>query len=157
MKYRSVFSNTSADMTLITLKINDNKKWLFVVIYKRIPLYLLFIFFCQHRSPLSWRMQVVSCFVEIHSFEFPFLCPFLLFKSNSYISFMVFIVSSSFPCINRNPVLHRFYDFCIGGLEEQRNARPRAAYLSNTNRLDSSKSHWNCIMHSSLVKYLPSE
>lgn len=46
-----------------------------------------------------------------------------------------------FPCISCNPVLHRFYDFCIGGLEEQRYARPRAAYLSNANRLDSSKSH----------------
>lgn len=116
----------------------------FVVIYKRSTLYLLFIFFCQHRSLPSWQMQVlrlVSGFVEIRSFEFPFLCPFLLFKSNPYISFMVFIVSSSFPCINCNPVLHRFYDFCIGGLEEQRHARPRAAYLSNTNRQDSSKSH----------------
>lgn len=117
---------------------------LFCCLFKRSTLYLLYIFSCQHCSLLLLQMQVlclVSGFVEIRSFEFPFLCPFLLFNSYSYISFKVFIVSSSFPCINCNPVLHRFYDFCIGGLEEQRHARPQAAYLSNTNRLDSSKSH----------------
>lgn len=60
----------------------------------------LFISFCQQPSLSSWQTQglcLVSGFAEIRCSEFQFLCPSLLFKSNSHISFTVFIVSSSIP------------------------------------------------------------
>lgn len=117
------------------------KNAFFVVIYKRSTLYLLFIFFCQHRSlPRGTCRFFVSFLVLLRYAALNF--HFFVLSSSSKVTLTFPSWSLLFPphCINCNPVLHRFYDFCIGGLEEQQYARPRAAYLSNTNRLDSSKS-----------------
>lgn len=71
-----------------------------VVIYEMSAMYFACILFRRHPSLSMWRMQglcLVSGFVEIRSPKFSFLCPSLLFKSNSHISSLVFIVSSSIP------------------------------------------------------------
>lgn len=74
-----------------------------------------------------------------------------------HFSSLVFIVSFSFPSYQLQSSSTEVIWFSIEGAEEQQHARPPAAYLSNANRLDSSKSHRNCMMYSRLVKYLPNE
>lgn len=70
---------------------------------------------------------------------------------------MLFIVCSAIPLYQLQFWATEVISFCIGGSEEQRYVRPRAAYLSNANRLDLSKSHWNHITYSSSAKYLLNE
>lgn len=89
---------------------------------------------------------------HFHSFVLP-----PLFKRNSRISSMFFIVCSAIPLYQLQFWATEVISFCIGGSEEQRYVRPRAAYLSNANRLDLSKSHWNHITYSSSAKYLQNE
>lgn len=158
-KKRSVDYNIPADIKLINELINETNVFN-VVIYEISVVYFVCVLFVNNPAFPCSECRVFVLFLVLwryaalnfHSFVLP---------SSSKVTLTFppwsLLFPPQFPCISCNPVLHRFYDFCIGGLEEQRYARPRAAYLSNANRLDSSKSHWNCIMHSSLVKYLPSE
>lgn len=109
--------------------------------------------FCQ----MHILFPFLSGFVEICCSAFPFLCPSPLFKRNSRISSLLFIVCSAIPLYQLQFWATEVISFCIGGSEEQRYVRPRAAYLSNANRLDLSKSHWNHITYSSSAKYLQNE
>lgn len=99
--------------------------------------------------PLWFRWDTLPCI------SIPVSSPF--FKSSSRISTMVFIVCFYIPLHQLQFWVTEVITFCIGGSGEQEYARPRAAYLSNAKRLDSSKSHRNCAMHSSTVKCWPIE
>lgn len=95
--------------------------------------------FCQTRI-LS---LFLSGFVEICCSAFPFFCPSPFFKRDSHISSLLFIVCFAIPLYQPQSWAAEVTLFCVGGSEVQQYVRPRAAYLRNAIRLESSKSHWN--------------
>lgn len=129
-----------------------------VLIYPTSALNSLFIYICHLPRPFVLaNAHFLSpplwfCWDMLHCISISLSFPHV--KSNSHISSMVFIVYFSFPMYQLKSCATEVIWFCIGGSEEQQHVRPRAAYHSNANRLDSSKSHWNCITYSSLLKIL---
>ena len=132
-----------------------------VLIYPTSALYSLFISLFHLPRPFvlpnahSLSIPFWFCRDMLLGISIPLSFP--LFKRNSRISSMLFIVCSAIPLYQLQFWATEVISFCIGGSEEQRYVRPRAAYLSNANRLDLSKSHWNHITYSSLAKYLQNE
>lgn len=119
--------------------------------------FVIYLAFSPLRAFRSARCTFPSGFVEICCSAFPFLCPPPSSRGTPTFPPCSLLSALSIPLYQLRSFASEVISFCIGGSEVQQYVRQRAAYLSKAVRLDSSKSHWNRITYSSLLKYLQNE